>query len=1240
MFLSLLACEKSWSQQDCKEFKLEDFTFNGNAHIQGEEAVLTQASNAQFGAIWANERINLNDDFVFETEMYFGTNSSGADGIAFVLQPLSNNQGAQGGGIGYQGIMPSIAIEFDTYYNGGTDPMASDHIAVVRDGLAQNLPAHSEFVLPYNAGFLKNGNWYEAIFEWIAPTQTFQLTFNGTIVFSFQIDLVNEIFGGQTEVYWGFTSATGGANNLHKIKINNYCITPSLCESVTDIEASNNNICVGEEIILHVDADPALNPIFLWSTGESGSFIMITPEFTSTYFVEVFIEDVICYKEITIDVKYEVYPPLGDGYQTFCNDPVPTVADIVITDGENIKWYDSPYGGFRWDDGQELFSGQILYASQTIDGCESKDRLMVLVEIFEPTMSETYIQSCQSVTWNHITYHYSGNYDVNLINENGCDSIAYLFLTIEEEINVEFEISACESYFWNNNIYTESGVYIDEFVSYQGCDSFAILNLEILKITSDTLNIAFCGEYIWNGQLLTASGTYHDTLLNIAGCDSIVVLDLEILNGNIGLETITACGTYFWEVSSLNYTETGVYSDTLTNVYGCDSILILDLNILSDSENIEVVTACDSYVWSVTEQEYFLSGEYRSTLISSSGCDSILIIELNILKSQSEVYFAEACNSYFWETSGFFYTQSGQYSEILTGINGCDSVVILDLIINESYEFTESISTCEAYIWPVNGHTYTESGYYTENLLTINGCDSILHLDLIIFPREITLLPIESCNSYYWNTSGMTYEESGNYSYTLTSSEGCDSIVTLVLLIYSSSFTEENISVCETFIWSVNGQEYTQSGVYSEMHQNIYGCDSLIVLNLTVQNSEVNSEDVAECDFYIWPVNGVTYVRTGTYDHMLSTVNGCDSLMILNLEIFISETVVEPTESCGSFTWAANGQTYLQSGRYAEFLQTINGCDSIAILELEILPISENMSVMAECDEYVWPVTGQVYTQSGTYTEILTNSRGCDSILILDLSLNHSMEIKESMEACGSYHWPVTGENYFESGSYARTLISASGCDSIITLNLEINENFTDIEVVGICDEYTWPADGNTYYTSGVYSLELQSSHGCDSILLLELNVEPSYEYYDEVSVEDEYYWPITRQTYKESGVYSHLLQTEEGCDSLRVLLLDITKREIVFVPNSFSPNGDGVNDLLTVFATSGIEKIDKFQIFDRWGALVFTMENFSPNDGNRGWDGNHRSKFAGVNVFVYSVEYTNIAGHKKIVKGDVTLIK
>lgn len=106
------------------------------------------------------------------------------------------------------------------------------------------------------------------------------------------------------------------------------------------------------------------------------------------------------------------------------------------------------------------------------------------------------------------------------------------------------------------------------------------------------------------------------------------------------------------------------------------------------------------------------------------------------------------------------------------------------------------------------------------------------------------------------------------------------------------------------------------------------------------------------------------------------------------------------------------------------------------------------------------------------------------------------------------------------------------------------------------------------------------------------------------------------------------------------VLTVFVRKNSNVYIPNSFSPNNDGINDLFMIFAGKGVEEVVNFSIFNRWGEMVFQQNNFQPNDDIYGWDGNFYGQPMNPGVFVYSAEIKMIGGEVVIFKGEVNLIR
>ena len=217
-----------------------------------------------------------------------------------------------------------------------------------------------------------------------------------------------------------------------------------------------------------------------------------------------------------------------------------------------------------------------------------------------------------------------------------------------------------------------------------GCDSIVTLNLTIINSSSGTDVQAACDSYTWiDGITYTSSNNIAtDTLTNAVGCDSIVTLDLTITNSSSGTDIQTACLSYTW-IDGITYTASNnTATDTLSNAVGCDSIVTLNLTITNFLYGTDVQTACNSYTW-IDGITYTASNNTAAdTIINSIGCDSIVTLNLTITNSSSGTDVQTACNSYTWIDGITYASSNNTATDTLTNAAGCDSIVTLNLTIN------------------------------------------------------------------------------------------------------------------------------------------------------------------------------------------------------------------------------------------------------------------------------------------------------------------------------------------------------------------------------------------------------------------------------------------------------------------------------------------------------------------------------------------------------------------------------
>ncbi len=863
------------------------------------------------------------------------------------------------------------------------------------------------------------------------------------------------------------------------------------------------------------------------------------------------------------ELSGETYSESGVYMYTVVSENVETtyILNLTVNNATNNLYTETACDSYTWNNTPYSVSGSYTYSYTNEAGCASVDTLQLTIN--QSTTGSEVVSACNSYVWHGREFFAATDTATyTTVNANGCDSTVTLHLTINQCSTTE--ITACDSYIWHGISYTNSGVFT------YGNDT---LVLTINRSTRGIEVATACNSYEWHGNLYTESIITTDTTENVAGCDSITTLYLTV--NQCSTEEVTACDSYEW--NNLLLTSSGVY--TLGN-----DTLILTIN--RSTRGIEVVSACNSYEWHGTVYTSSINNVTYTTT-NAAGCDSVATLYLTV--NQCSTTDAVACDSYEW--NGSVYNASGTYiigndtlnltinrsnfgdtiAQVCGSFNwyehtglaidttvahhfanynqaGCDSIVTLHLTVF-SCSTTEA-TACESYRW--HGNTYTSSGIYRIDhdtlILTINRAS---HGDTIA----------RACGSFDWYEHlGMTTDTTVDHAFVGINSNGCDSVVTLHLIVNDCSTTEA--VACDSYVWEKNGQTYTSSGVfrdgydtlrltinranhkdifvtscgnydwyeYTDLNQsmtvdhtfergNQYGCDSIVSLHLTI--TECTVEEVTACNIYVW--HNMPFTSSGTY------VYGSDTLHLTISRRSVGDTLAI---AYGSFDWYGNHITV--TGTYDHTLIGANqyGCDSTISLLAIILEQPSNVLPSKDVPEIVY-YTGcdTVFIPYGNTQIPITTSRSIPSILTGDsivVTVNHSSTGDTIAQACGSFDWYE--HSLTESSTVTHTFAGAnqSSCDSVVTLHLTINQCSTLDTTV--CGQFTW--HGQTFRSSTVWN------DGNDTLRLTvnqpstgDTTAEAcgSYDWYEHVNV-------------TESGNLTHVFTNAAGCDSTVTLHLTINQ--------------------------------------------------------------------------------------------------
>lgn len=351
----------------------------------------------------------------------------------------------------------------------------------------------------------------------------------------------------------------------------------------------------------------------------------------------------------------------------------------------------------------------------------------------------------------------------------------------------------------------ETGVH--NVSSSGGFDIFIHKMSQCLSVTTATITTIACNTYTINNQTYTSSGIYTQTLTNVSGCDSIITLNLTI-GGTTKTDTVTACGTYIWQGQT--YSTSGNYIVTLPGADGCDSLLKLRLTIKPKSLKTVDTTICEGQNYA----GYTASGTYTNTFISMNGCDSIRTLNL-IVKSRSY----SALNATICEGENYLgYYSSGTFKDTLVGTNGCDSIRTLQLIVNPRKYTITNIAICQGQTYFTGGGNQTITGTYRDTLQGQTGCDSIITTNLLVHSKPnpnlgqdkdlckgtATALSPGAFATYLWQdqstASNFIASDTGTYWVTVTDNNSCSSSDTFKIssiLPIPQNFLKSNDSICQ-----------------------------------------------------------------------------------------------------------------------------------------------------------------------------------------------------------------------------------------------------------------------------------------------------------------------------------------------------------------------------------------------------------------------------------------------------------
>lgn len=421
-------------------------------------------------------------------------------------------------------------------------------------------------------------------------------------------------------------------------------------------------------------------------------------------------------------------------------------------------------------------------------------------------------------------------------------------------------------------------------------------------------------------------------------------------------------------------------------------------------------------------------------------------------------------------------------------------------------------------------------------------------------PTAVTLLHTDSSS---WVDTVMHFAPAADtiVGAVTVDGNGCIDTLSLALVVHPIYNIADSDSVCSSdlaFSWRDTALAFTiadsaMGATLSRTSQ--YGCDSIMTLALHLFPSYDLHHSDTVCDNHPLAFFDTTLAVSGSYLHADSTVHGCDSLVTMHLMVHPTHSVDDQRQVCDSLRWRDGVLYTADTAGAADSLLSSHGCDSVIVLSLNVYPsyhIADSDSVCSSALTFAWRDTALAFTIADDAvgaTLSRTSQHGCDSIMTLALHLFTSYDIHHDDTVCDNHPLTFFDTVLATSGSCLHTDTTVRGCDSLVTMHLMVHPTFAHDDVREVCDSLRW-VDGHLYLADTVGAIDtLPTMHACDSVLTLHLDVHPSY-----LAVERDTFCSGAVYTFRShqltaGGYYADTLYSIHTCDS--ILAIDLNERPL-----------------------------------------------------------------------------------------------
>ena len=600
---------------------------------------------------------------------------------------------------------------------------------------------------------------------------------------------------------------------------------------------------------------------------------------------------------------------------------------------------------YTWTEGDgETYttSGVYTYNYTNAAGCSSADTLYLTIN--HATNVSFTVDTCDDYMWYGISYDTSGTYTYSHPDTNGCTQVDTLHLTIVRPVNIAFTVDTCDLYTWYGTTYTESGLYTHNLDCQRVDTLYLQLNhsatsRDTLVLVENQLPYYFAAADTTIGSGVPAEFQFSYSLPSAFGCDSTIMQTVIVHYNTAEAVDTTVCFAslpYTWY--GHQFTQAGTFNDTLTNADGSNHLITYQLNVSNPAVTELGTNQVSCYGGADGNAEAVVTGGIQPYSCHWENVAGATVSTTGQLANQPAgtytFYASDAIGCTTTQTINLTHLSDSMVAGTIPQTQSVCRGNTLQVVVGTAA--SGGVSSVYQWQWSTNGVTWdaapipnnsqnynypnaVSTSFFLRRAWISQACGTVYSnvLSVSVLPIYADTLQDAVCQGYAYQNNGFDISEAETADATvvvrtrqLQSSLGCDSSVTLLLMVIAPQHTTIADGICQHSSYQANGfdiagDQLATAGEYTfEQQYVVDNCDSVVTLHLTVyQEYEVTLQAViCEGDGYDqqgFIVPAAQTVGVGELDltQVLQSQYACDSVVNLHLTVVdTSIAIVSLTE--------------------------------------------------------------------------------------------------------------------------------------------------------------------------------------------------------------------------------------------------------------------------------------------------------------------------------------------------------